>query len=440
MVRYVLFRTAVMAAAGYLWQDPGDTIEVQVNLDLVERLGDAVRQSLGGASRGMEIGGLLLGRPLPDHERAVLVEDFELWPCQHLRGLSYTLSTGERQAVGARLKRRRNSTIVGFFRSHTRPGLFLDQDDFVLFSQYFADPSQVFLLIKPSADGSATGGFFFWEDGDINRRAPYRQFPFDYRRLGGAPRLAPVPVPPPAPRPARKMPPVSSLIVPAIAALFLIAALFVSPRDSKTMPVPAKPSPPIETLLPEPVAQPSDEAKAIAPEPQLPAALPVSAPTPVSARPVRAKKAAVTVPPPPLRAVAHPRQLEAPPVLAVSMPAGSLTPVLPQSAAPPPMEAEVTYEAPHAGVLRRAFRKIAAEDYVPPSPVHQVSPVNPGGTGTVDVKVFIDASGSVTRAQALTKGSDLSGAAVAAAQKWQFTPARKHDKPAPSEMVLHFHF
>jgi TonB family protein len=58
----------------------------------------------------------------------------------------------------------------------------------------------------------------------------------------------------------------------------------------------------------------------------------------------------------------------------------------------------------------------------------------------VDVKVFIDDSGSVTRAQVLTKGSGLADEAAAAARQWQFTPARKHDKPAASEMILHFRF
>jgi len=56
----------------------------------------------------------------------------------------------------------------------------------------------------------------------------------------------------------------------------------------------------------------------------------------------------------------------------------------------------------------------------------------------VDVKVFIDESGNVTRAQALTKGGDLASAALSAARQWQFTPARKRGKPVASEMLLHF--
>jgi TonB-like protein len=429
-----------MAAAGYLWQDPGDSITIQVSLELVARLSAAVEQGLGAGSRGMEIGGLLLGRILPGRAPSVLVEDFEVAPCQHLRGASYTLSAGERHTLAGRLKRRRNTTVVGFFRSHTRPGLFLDQDDFTLFSRYFTDPSQVFLLIRPSADGPATAGFFFWEDGDINRRAPYRQFPFDFVRLGGVAKPALVPRPAASMTPARRqghrMPPLSSMMVPAIAALFLIAALFVSPRETKPQAAPAKPILPLETLLPEPVPK---------------AALPVSTPAPAQPEiPVpEAKVAAKTPAPAPKRVVKlaaaprpvmHVRQLEAPPALAASLPSGPLSAAIPQPAVAPPLEAEVTYEAPHAGVFRRAFRKIAAEDFVPPSPVHKVSPASHGNPEAVDVKVFIDDSGSVTRAQVLTKGSGLADEAAAAARQWQFTPARKHDKPAASEMILHFRF
>ena len=58
----------------------------------------------------------------------------------------------------------------------------------------------------------------------------------------------------------------------------------------------------------------------------------------------------------------------------------------------------------------------------------------------MDVKVYIDESGNVSRAQLLTKKNELAGASLGAARQWQFTPARRHDKPVASEMVLHFRF
>src|ERR1700722_647385 len=101
-------------AAGYIWEDPGDSIMIRVSLDLVERLGAAVQQGLGTGPRGSEIGGLLLRRPLPGFGRAVSIEDFELVRCEHLRGASYTLSPGERHMLGGQLRRRRSLPVVGF--------------------------------------------------------------------------------------------------------------------------------------------------------------------------------------------------------------------------------------------------------------------------------------------------------------------------------------
>jgi outer membrane biosynthesis protein TonB len=62
----------------------------------------------------------------------------------------------------------------------------------------------------------------------------------------------------------------------------------------------------------------------------------------------------------------------------------------------------------------------------------------------VDVKVYIDAGGTVIRAEPLSKGNSLvdylSGVAVDAARQWRFSPARRGNQSVPSETVLHFHF
>ena len=61
------------ATAAYVWEDPGDSIMVQITLDVVGRLGEAVQQSLGAGPRGEEIGGILLGRSLPGAGRTVTI-------------------------------------------------------------------------------------------------------------------------------------------------------------------------------------------------------------------------------------------------------------------------------------------------------------------------------------------------------------------------------
>ena len=449
-------------AAGYIWEDPGDSIMIQVSLDLVERLGAAVRQGLGAGPRGNEIGGILLGRTLPGFRRAVLVEDFELAPCEHSRGASYTLSAKDKRLLGARLARRGGRQVVGYFRSHTRPGMYLDQDDFAVFSAYFPEPGQVFLLVRPSTEGPATGGFFFWEDGEINRRSTYRQFPFDGARLaeggfpitGGQLPAAPAPAPRPVPvlvpkseaRVRRRLPSLPWVVVPAIAVLFLIAGLFVSEEPAPAPETAAvKASAPVEPLLPERV--PGRQAAVSAPAPPVeqvtpeePAAVEqVATPKPKPAKKPR-PKAAAPAPAPVERTPV--REIEPPPVVAA--PIAKLEPtlaaVLPSRVAIAPPEADVSYEVARPGVIRGLWHKID----VPASPTKKVAPMEPtdagAGARVVDVKVFVDESGRVTRAQVLTKGSDMASAALNAARQWEFTPARKHDKPVASEMVLHFRF
>ena len=454
---------------------------IQIGLDVVGRLGAAIERGLGAGPRGMEIGGILLGRTLPGFGRAVLVEDFELTPCEHLRGASFTLSPKDRRQLGTRLERRPPREVVGYFRSHTRPGMYLDQDDFAVFSQSFPEAWQVFLLVRPATDGPATGGFFFWEDGEIDRRSTYRQFPFEATLLaqgnypitgekvvaapaalrpsvtsvsGSTPVL--IPKPKSEAREQRRLPALPWIVVPVIAVLFLIAGLFVSenqPPAPET--VAAKAIPPVEPLLPEPVpAAAATQPEPVAPAPaQAAAEVPVTAPATPRAKPQPAKKLVSTValPPPVTVARVAPREVEKPPALAAPAERieARLPTVLPaRVTTPPPPEAEVSYEPAHAGVFKRALHKIEGDQesgaFVAALPVHKAALVRPANAGgellPVDVKVSIDESGNVTRAQVLTKGSYLAAAALGAARQWQFKPARKHDKPVSSEMVLHFHF
>jgi hypothetical protein len=108
------------------------------------------------------------------------------------------------------------------YRSHTRLGLYLDQDDQALIQNYFPGPNQVYLLVRPHASKTSVGGFFFWEEGTIHRQSTYLEFPFSraeiLKRMEGVKReeaqteaapavhapqsAAPMPVPPaPEPRP-----------------------------------------------------------------------------------------------------------------------------------------------------------------------------------------------------------------------------------------------
>jgi len=127
--------------------------------------------------RAVEVGGILLGR-IEDDGR-VAIDDFTLIPCDHRRGPSYTLSEADRQRLARALGRVRDARqVAGFFRSHTRRGLYLDQDDWSVVAQHFSRPAQVVLLVRPNASPPATAGFFLWEEESMQRQATPLEFPF----------------------------------------------------------------------------------------------------------------------------------------------------------------------------------------------------------------------------------------------------------------------
>lgn len=140
----------------------------------------------------LESGGVLWGRihDTGDDQYVVTVEQADCFACDHTRGEGWALSDHERRALSRKLNTR-NSELrpVGFWRAHLRPGLFLDTRDMDLMRDFFARPGCVALCVRPPA----TGGFFIWENGDIQRTSSYREF-----ELPDA--VQPVSVPLPAPK------------------------------------------------------------------------------------------------------------------------------------------------------------------------------------------------------------------------------------------------
>ena len=104
-----------------------------------------------------------------------------------MRGPSHSLSDADRGRLEQRIEYWRSNpaglSVVGYYRSHTRPGLYLDEGDFQIIREYFSDPGQVCLLIRPSFTETGMAGFFFWEDGEIHRESSYLEFPFESAQL-----------------------------------------------------------------------------------------------------------------------------------------------------------------------------------------------------------------------------------------------------------------
>jgi hypothetical protein len=189
----------------YVWEVPGKWISIELSLDLVDRLQQDVIRGFGALPRrGAEVGGILLGA-VRGGGRVVRVEDYQEVPIEYRRGPSYLLSELDTKAFEAELAQIRNNGAgsgrpIGYFRSHTRDGVGLAEEDLDLVSRYFPAPETVVLLIRPFGTKPSSAGFYFKEDGRFQSGPPLLEFPFRCKDL------APDDTSPSQERPPRSVP------------------------------------------------------------------------------------------------------------------------------------------------------------------------------------------------------------------------------------------
>jgi len=185
-------------------------VSIRISLDVVDRLQQDVMRGFGAVpKRGAEIGGVLLGAANGDG--SVSVEEYELIPIEYKRGPSYLLSDEDVGAFEAvlsdlRQKSRKDLHPVGYFRSHTRDGVGLGDEDRQLLSRYFPEPETIVLLIRPFGTKPSIAGFYFKEDGQFPGGAPLLEFPFRRKDLSveeEEPRISQPEPEPPAQQPRR---------------------------------------------------------------------------------------------------------------------------------------------------------------------------------------------------------------------------------------------
>ena len=197
-----------------VWEVAGKPVAVRLHPEMVGRLTIAVREGFKALPRrGLETGGILLGtRHEAGRQTVVEIDDFEAVECEHAAGPSYLLSDLDRTRLEATIAAHRGggkTSVVGFYRSHTRSGFAITLEDQYVYDSYFGKASDVFLLIKSNDGGPPTGGFLIREGGKIRSATPYAEFPL-LLNLSAPPASAaavavlpasdPIPVPAPTPR------------------------------------------------------------------------------------------------------------------------------------------------------------------------------------------------------------------------------------------------
>jgi hypothetical protein len=177
-------------AGYYVWDVPGQSVVVQLRLDVVDRLAAEVMRGFGSVpKRGAEIGGFLIGTIRPGLPAIVRIDDFAPVACEYRRGPSYQFTEEDGAALEDGWQRLQPSVspsayAVGYFRSHTRDGFSLASEDLELLDRFLPGPAHVALLIKPYATKVSVGGFFVREHGEFPEATPL-EFPLRRRELLG---------------------------------------------------------------------------------------------------------------------------------------------------------------------------------------------------------------------------------------------------------------
>jgi hypothetical protein len=208
------------------WVVPESPVDVEYSLVVIEEIRQVVADGFQRLQRGgIEVGGALYGTR---EGRTVRILAMREIACEHARGPTFHLSDNDRAALAAQLERDKEDMrlegllVVGWFLSHTRSDVTLQQSDLDTYSAFFAEPWQVTMVVHPGRAGAMRAGFFVREpDGTVKGERSYQEFNFPDRLAGALDRT------PRDRRPLMDSPPADRLPV----ARYALQADAVDPRE-----------------------------------------------------------------------------------------------------------------------------------------------------------------------------------------------------------------
>ncbi|MDP9055408.1 MAG: energy transducer TonB [Acidobacteriota bacterium] len=146
------------------WGPAESPVAIRMHLDAVDGIARDVIEGIGMSPRSeVEVGGLLLGRVVSTDRHLVWIERYQRISCNHSFGPHFILDPSDTSALeqaATSIFNTREMAVVGLYRSHTRPGLQLEESDFDLIRRYFNDPSDLVLLVKPGNANNLFGQFY----------------------------------------------------------------------------------------------------------------------------------------------------------------------------------------------------------------------------------------------------------------------------------------
>jgi Gram-negative bacterial TonB protein C-terminal len=149
--------TAVTAEPACVWSDGSHTFAIHLQPSVLRRLTAETKMALKMVPRrGLEIGGILLGRADSQDSRTDFwIEGFQAVESEHRTGPSYVLSETDFTRLKDELGKN-GAASIGVYRSHTRAeALEVQQPDIELLDRCFGTQPAVFLMLAPASSTAA---------------------------------------------------------------------------------------------------------------------------------------------------------------------------------------------------------------------------------------------------------------------------------------------
>jgi TonB family protein len=172
---------ALAGAAYFDWDPAGSPVSIHMHMEALAGLVRDVAEGFKSLPRrGLEVGGLLLGRVEAGERPTVWIERYQRISCEHKFGPQFVLDESDKaelEKAAAGILEGGELAVVGLYRSHTREGFQLEEPDFDLVRRYFSDASDLILLIKPESATDISARFYV-HDKDGGAQTAGDPFPF----------------------------------------------------------------------------------------------------------------------------------------------------------------------------------------------------------------------------------------------------------------------
>lgn len=169
-----------------LWAAPESPVTIEYSLVVIEEIRHDVAEGFQRLSRGgIEVGGVLYGTFEGSTVRVLAMRPIS---CEHARGPGFVFSDKDRMNLHEQLLRDKDDphlqglVSVGWFLSHTRTEIFLNESDQEIYSIFFPSPWQITMVVHPGRNNAMRAGFFVrGADGSVKTDASLLEFNFPDR-------------------------------------------------------------------------------------------------------------------------------------------------------------------------------------------------------------------------------------------------------------------